>query len=97
MHPKQVTPAGIIVNAVLVGLLAWFGIFVLRLLPYFEPVMVDSLCRLSNVQPYCSLHAWHSFDESWYVRAMAAFHPVVILVAAACSAIRDLLLLRFLI
>lgn len=93
MHPKQITPAGIILNAVKMGFLAWLGIFVLRLLPYFEPVMVDGLCRFSHLQ---SLPNWHPFDESWYGRALAAFHPVVILVVAACSAIRDLLELRFL-
>src|SRR5438105_4967748 len=96
MHPKQLTPARIITNAILVGFLAWFGVFVLRLLPYFEPAMVDGLCRLSHLQPYCSQHGWHMFDQSWYGRALDAFHPVVILLAAACSAIRDLLEVRFL-
>jgi hypothetical protein len=96
MHPKRVTPTRVIINAIRVGILTWFGIFILRLLSYFEPAMVDGLCRLAHVEPYCSLHGWHTFAQSWYGTALDTFHPVIMLAAAALSAIRDLLEARFL-
>ena len=68
MHQHQrMTPARVIVNAVGVGILAWFGILVLRLLPgVIEPFVVEQLqAFLGQFQPGCTLQTWHASSEGW--------------------------------
>lgn len=83
------TPARVIINAVAVGVLAWSGIFVLRLCPFLEPAIVDDLCVFLDVVAHCSAHSWHASDHSWFGMVLEQIHLAIVLGAVTCSAIRD--------
>lgn len=92
MHPKRMTPTWVIINAGRVGAVAWSVIFVLRLLAFFEPMIVDELCALlGRLASHCSAHPWPTSHEFWYGKLLELIHPTIVVVAVACSAIHDLI------
>lgn len=94
MHQHEMTPARLIVNATAVGVLAWTALFLLRSLPFFEPIIIEKLLAVLGYVNWPETNSWHASSESWYGQLLELLHPVVVLGAVAVSAVRDFLELR---
>jgi hypothetical protein len=86
----EMTPARIIINATIYGVLAWVALYLLQsLFLIVEPILNEKL-----IENFGHPVIWYSLHESWYGQVLEMFHPLVILSAVAYSAVRDFLDLR---
>jgi len=94
MHRHEMNSTRLIINATAVGVLAWAALFLLRSLPFFEPIIIEKSFGLFGYVNMPVVHDWHASNESWYGQLLELLHPVVVLGAVATSAVRDFQELR---